>query len=44
MMAFLGVLYVIMVIDFMVLYCLFFVKVEGDPGAADLGTSDLKIN
>ena len=44
MLGFLGVIYVILVIDFMVLYCLFYVKVEGDPGAADFGTSDMKIN
>ena len=43
-MTFLGVFYVILVLDFMTLYCLFFVKVEGDPGAADFGTSDLRIN
>ena len=44
MMTFLGVLYVILVLDFMTLYCLFYVKVEGDPAAGDFGSSEMTIN
>jgi len=28
----------------MILYCLFYVKVEGDPGAGDFGNSELSVN
>ena len=44
MLTFLGVFYVILVLDFMTLYCLFYVKVEGDPGAGDFGNSELSVN
>ena len=44
MMTFLGVIYVILVLDFMVLYCLFFFKAQSDPSVGDFGTSDLEIN
>ena len=43
-MTFLGVFYVVLVLDFMTLYCLFYVKVEGDPGAGDFGNSELSVN
>ena len=44
MMTFLGVIYVVLVLDFMVLYCLFFFKAQSDPTVGDFGTSDLKVN
>ena len=44
MMTFLGIIYVVLVIDFMVLYCLFFFKAQTDPSVGDFGTSDLKVN
>ena len=44
MFTFLGILYVILVLDMMILYCLFYVKVEGNPGEGDFGNSELSIN